>query len=488
MLTQLASFLSFSALDKTWGHALTSSALLGWLVSLFNAIRARFAHTAISAAGSTLQQLAFALSCLLFLVLALPQFANDKGALALLSTAAMVLWIVGRLAGGKEERQFSAVDALVLAYLAANIIATFSSHYLVQSIKGLSKVAVYIINYFLLTSVLSTPKRLNKLILAAVLAAFVVSLYGLYQYKIGVAPLATWEDPTVESKGTRIYSTLGNPNLLAGYLIPLFPLALALSVNCWMAKESNEILGWLKNTYIRLLATLFSLGMALTIGLATVLTGSRGAFLALGAMAIVIVCALFFYVVAKHKKLIAPIVIALLASAVAGALLVHFKFPAFESRILSIFAGSEHSSNAYRIYVWRASAKMFMDNWWFGIGPGNSTFPLAYGLYMKSGFDALGTYCVPLEIGVECGLLGLISSLLLTVSLYAKAHLTFWQNPSMRWMALGLTAALTGLVVQGLVDTVFYRPQVQFLFWLVVAGLTSLSLATASLNPTHKTT
>ncbi len=192
MLTQLASFLSFSALDKTWGHALTSSALLGWLVSLFNAIRARFAHTPISAAGSTLQQLAFALSCLLFLVLALPQFANDKGALALLSTAAMVLWIVGRLAGGKEERQFSAVDALVLAYLAANIIATFSSHYLVQSIKGLSKVAVYIINYFLLTSVLSTPKRLNKLILAAVLAAFVVSLYGLYQYKIGVAPLATW--------------------------------------------------------------------------------------------------------------------------------------------------------------------------------------------------------------------------------------------------------------------------------------------------------
>lgn len=482
MLTQLASFFSFSALDKTWGQALTSSALIGWLFNLFNAVRANFAKSTFSTAGTALQQLAFALSCLLFLVLALPQFANDKGALALLSTAAMVLWIVGRLAGGKEERQFSAVDAIVLAYLAANIIATFSSHYLVQSIKGLSKVAVYIINYFLLTSVLSTPKRLNKLILAAVMAGFVVSLYGLYQYKIGVAPLATWEDPTVESKGTRIYSTLGNPNLLAGYLIPLFPLALALTINCL-----NERLGWLKNTYIRLLAALFCLGMALTIALATVLTGSRGAFLALGAMAAVIVLALFFYVVAKHKKLIAPILLALLASAVAGALLVHFKFPAFESRLLSIFAGSEHSSNAYRIYVWRASAKMFMDNWWFGVGPGNSTFPLAYGLYMKSGFDALGTYCVPLEIGVECGLLGLISSFLLTVSLYARAHLTFWQNPNLRWMALGLTAALSGLIMQGLVDTVFYRPQVQFLFWLVVAGLTSLSLAPESLTPTHKT-
>lgn len=488
MLTQLASFFSFSALDKTWGQALSNSALLGWLVALFNRLRQNFAQSAISNAGTTLQQLAFALSCLLFLVLALPQFANDKGALALLSTAAMLLWIVGRLAGGKEERQFSAIDGIVLAYLAANIIATFSSHYLVQSIKGLSKVAVYIINYFLLTSILSKPNRLNKLILSAVLAGFVVSLYGLYQYKIGVAPLATWEDPTVESKGTRIYSTLGNPNLLAGYLIPLFPLALALAVNCWKAKKNSEKVGWLKNTYIRLLAALSCLGMALTIALATVLTGSRGAFLALGGMAAVIVAALFFYVVAKHKKLIAPIVLALLVSAVAAALLVHFKFPSFESRILSIFAGSEHSSNAYRIYVWRASAKMFMDNWWFGVGPGNSTFPLAYGLYMKSGFDALGTYCVPLEIGVECGLLGLLSSFLLTVSLYARAHLTFWQNPNLRWIALGLTAALTGLVVQGLVDTVFYRPQVQFLFWLVVAGITSVSLASDSLTPTHKTT
>jgi len=478
MLTQLASFLSFSALDKSWGQALTNSTLLGWLASLFNRIRTHFAQSAISGAGSILQQLAFVLSCLLFLVLALPQFANDKGALALLSTAAMVLWIVGRLAGGKEERKFSSVDAIVLTYLAANIIATFSSHYLVQSIKGLSKVAVYIINYFLLTSVLSTPKRLNKLILAAVVAGFVVSLYGLYQYKIGVAPLATWEDPTVESKGTRIYSTLGNPNLLAGYLIPLFPLALALTVNCLV-----ETAGLFKRTYIRWFSALFSFGMAMTIALATVLTGSRGAFLALGGMAFVIVAALFFYVVAKHKKLIAPIVIAMIVAAAAGALLVHFKFPAFESRILSIFAGSEHSSNAYRIYVWRASAKMFMDNWWFGVGPGNSTFPLAYGLYMKSGFDALGTYCVPLEIGVECGLLGIISSLLLTVSLYARAHLTFWQNTNLRWIALGLMAALTGLVVQGLVDTVFYRPQVQFLFWLVVAGLVSISL-----TPSHKTT
>jgi len=473
MINRLAAILSLSALDSAWAQNLSSSRLLGWIFAAFNGIRAKMAagdeSSKFSRLGSGLQTMAFAATCLLFTVLALPQFAGDKNGLALLSTGAMVLWVAGRLFAGKEERKFSAIDCLVLTYLAANIVATFSSHYLVQSLKGLSKVAVYIVNYFLLTSVMSkSPSRLIKIIAAAILAGFVVSLYGLYQYKIGVAPLATWEDPLVESKGTRIYSTLGNPNLLAGYLIPLFPLSLALAVSNNFFKGKQKWMQWL--------STAFCLAISATIALATVLTGSRGAFLALGAMAAVIVMALFGYVVAKQKKLIAPVIILLLVAAVAGILLVHFKFPSFESRLLSIFAGSEHSSNAYRMNVWRASARMFMDNWWFGVGPGNSTFPLAYGLYMKSGYDALGTYCVPLEIGVECGLLGLISSFLLMVSLFARAHLAFWQNAGSRWLALGLIAALSGLVVQGLVDTVFYRPQVQFLFWLVVAGLTVLPL------------
>ena len=120
--------------------------------------------------------------------------------------------------------------------------------------------------------------------------------------------------------------------------------------------------------------------------------------------------------------------------------------------------------------------QMFQDNWWFGVGPGNSTFRLAYGLYMKSGFDALGTYCVPLEVGVECGVLGLGAFGMMVLSLFARGHLMFWQASQSiyRWLALGLSVALLGLSIQGLVDTVFYRPQVHFIFWLVVAGLAAL--------------
>jgi putative inorganic carbon (HCO3(-)) transporter len=100
---------------------------------------------------------------------------------------------------------------------------------------------------------------------------------------------------------------------------------------------------------------------------------------------------------------------------------------------------------------------------------------------MKSGFDALGTYCVPLEVGVECGIVGLLAFLAMIVSLFARGHLLFWKTnrPIYRWNSLGLTIALLGLSIQGLVDTVFYRPQVHFIFWLTVAGLTVLSTMAA---------
>jgi putative inorganic carbon (HCO3(-)) transporter len=143
---------------------------------------------------------------------------------------------------------------------------------------------------------------------------------------------------------------------------------------------------------------------------------------------------------------------------------------------MSLFAGWEHSSNAFRLNVWRSSWNMFLDNWWIGVGPGNQAFRLAYGLYMRSGFDALGTYCVPLEIAVECGVVGLAVFGMLVGSVLARAHETFWasDDPAVRWLASGMAAAILGMMAHGLVDTVFYRPQVQLLFWIMVAGVVAL--------------
>ena len=462
-------------MDDSFALMVKESMLVGGLLSVFEKSReslSRLTGGKLVLLGDIFAKLSF--FCLLFLLagLGLPQFAEGKEGLALISLAASALYLMSRLWQAKTEEKagFNLLDLAVGAYFTANIISTFASHYMVPSVKGLSKVVVYIITYFTIKNALVQRKeRLPWLIAFALLSGIAVSLYGLYQYKIGVAPLATWEDPSVENKGTRIYSTLGNPNLLAGYLLPLAPLALALGTTIW----STYIGRW--QGLVRNLSLPMSFAVTALLGLAIVLTGSRGGYLSIGGTAAFVLLALSFYFLSRKPKLIFPTLICLGLMLAAGGLAVHFLAPSLETRILSIFAGSEHSSNAYRMHVWRASLAMFQDNWWLGVGPGNTAFRLAYGLYMKSGFDALGTYCVPLEVGVETGLFGLFSAGAIILMCLSRAHLIFYSDSSYRYLALGLAAALVALMIQGLVDTVFYRPQVHFIFWFVVAAISALS-------------
>lgn len=458
--------LSASRLDDRIGQLVRESLLLGSLLAVFAGLSTKLKSLSFAPRlGQSLNNLSFLILLGLFAALGLPQFASDKEALALIALGAGAIYLVSRLLGSGSTFTFNMMDLMVALYLAANIISSISSHYLPQSIKGLSKVVVYTLSYFLIkASLLDRKERLPWFLSAALLSGLLVSLYGLYQYKIGVAPLATWEDPTVENKGTRIYSTLGNPNLLAGYLLPLAPLALAMSTYIGKAKSK-----------LRFLLSPIFLITAIVTAVAIFLTGSRGGYLSIIGTGGFIVLALSVYFFSQKPKFIAPSALIFLAAAGALYVALHFLMPTFEQRLASIFAGSEHSSNAYRMHVWRASMAMFADNWWLGVGSGNSAFRLAYGLYMKSGFDALGTYCVPLEVGVETGVLGLLSFTLLILFSLTRAHLLFYKDNQFSYLALGLAAALISLMVQGLVDTVFYRPQVHFLFWLVIAAISALS-------------
>jgi putative inorganic carbon (HCO3(-)) transporter len=471
MISRLADAVSLSGIDQAWQRALQGSAIIG-VGSAIKSALSKIDGEAVRKLGSGLQSLSFAVAVVLFSVLALPQFTNDKEWLGIIAMVGFGLWLLGYLLGGKESRRSNAVDIAVLLFFATNVIAACASHYFIPSIKGLSKIIIYICSYFFLTGILNNaPRRKLTLVSILVTAAFAVSLYGLYQYKIGVAPLATWEDPTVETQGTRIFSTLGNPNLLAGYLIPICPLALALGLSALSARK--------------FLLAIPPIIASAAIAVAIILTGSRGGYLAVAAAgATISIMAVAKFWIAQPK---ARLFIVILCIVLPVLLLVGLHFvPAFEQRVTSIFAGREHSSNSYRINVWNASWRMFLDNWWFGIGPGNVVFRLAYGLYMVSGFDALGTYCVPLEVAVESGIVGLVAFGVMLLSLFGRAHISFWSAPtslvtpdsgqksrgmltSDQWLAAGAVAALVGLMAQGMVDTIFYRPQVQFIFWLVVA-------------------
>ncbi|HNB22294.1 MAG TPA: O-antigen ligase family protein [Candidatus Melainabacteria bacterium] len=470
LLDTISCQLSLEPLDKKLKKALEESFLANLLVLPYRLIHqaiAKLDSASLAKVGSLFQIVSFVITAVTIFSLWLPKFASEKDTLAYVFLLALVLYIGGGILGGKEKRQVSSCDTLVLLFLGINLVAACASRYFDDSLRGLAKLIVYVSTYFLFSAVANSPKRRLILLLSAVAGGLVAASYGLYQYKIGVAPLATWEDPSVESQATRIYSTLGNPNLLAGYLIPLVAIASSMFVG---AIESRK---WL--------FAMICAPSALILIAATVLTGSRGGFMGIAAAMAVLFVISSGWCWTKYPKA-RPLIIGLAVALPVIAAACIFIVPSMQQRVLSIFAGWQHSSNAFRLHVYQSSLEMFKDNWWFGVGPGNKAFRLAYGLYMNSRFDALGTYCVPLEIAVEAGVFALLVFAAFFVSLLGRAHLAFYSKTIgwERWLCAGMAAALFGIAAMGMVDTVFYRPQVHFIFWLLAGCLVSSSLQARS--------
>ncbi|MEO0684593.1 MAG: O-antigen ligase family protein, partial [Cyanobacteria bacterium J06649_11] len=146
-------------------------------------------------------------------------------------------------------------------------------------------------------------------------------------------------------------------------------------------------------------------------------------------------------------------------------------------RFFSIFAGRGDSSNNFRINVWMAAIEMIKDRPVIGIGPGNSAFNKIYPLYQRPNYTALSAYSVFLEVAVETGLVGFFCFLWLLVvtfnsGLLQLRRLRLQRNIQGLWLIAGIVT-LAGMLAHGLVDTVWYRPQVNTIWWLMVGLVAS---------------
>ncbi len=391
----------------------------------------------------------------LFGALSLPQFASDRFGIGLIILFCFLIFVINIYAN-KFFFTFSSIDFLLLAFLFIACISTFSSYFFKESFVGLFKYFIYFLWYLLIKGLLLNSSKKNFIALWNVLIviATITSLIGIYQYIIGVEPLATWEDPTSENLHTRVYSTLGNPNLLAGYLIGILPMSIIMQFE----KKINP---W--NRLLNLLSSII-------IFICLIFTGSRGAYLGLfaGLGFSLIVCINYLSNKLKKKDRVVAFC-GLFSLLIIVSSLVLFLFPVVAERISTIFTLRENTSNSYRVNVWLSCLQMLKDNWLVGIGPGNSTFRLAYGLYMISGFDALAAYNVFLEIGIELGIVGfLIFSLIILIS-FLKLHTLFWNQKNI--FALGIFISIISLLTHGVFDTVFFRPQIFILFWFLLASI-----------------
>lgn len=390
-----------------------------------------------------------------------PFVSNNLIAVALGGTAAY--WVLLSLTDSpKFTGRLTPVHLLILLYWGISALATGLSPVKSAALVGLNKFSLYLLFFALMERIVRSPRWRSRLITTYLLVALVVSIYGIRQWFFGAEALATWTDPESPlSKTTRVYSYLGNPNLLAGYLLPAIPLSI------------SSLIAW-RGILPKLLAVI----MAGCNTLCLLFTFSRGSWLGLVAAMFVYAMLLLYwllpYVPAPWRKWVFPVCLGGLALLVVAAVVV---VPALRERVLSITRTQNDSSNNFRVQVWAAVREMIRDRPILGIGPGNAAFNKVYPLYQRPGFTALGAYSIFLEILIEVGVVGFSLFIWLLMVLMQRGwrqvqRLREKESREIFWLIAAM-ATIVGMLVHGAVDTIWYRPEVATLWWFMVAIVTS---------------
>ena len=379
----------------------------------------------------------------------------SRGGVGLLITASGALWVLWALRS--PAGRLGAINLWILAILAIALLATGFSPVPLAAAKGLAKLVSYLGVYALLRQLLAqSPVWWDRIVASLLGGSLITSVIGIRQLYGNTEELARWADPNSVADGTiRIYGTLDNPNLFAGFLLPVLPLA-AIALLRWQAP-------------LRRLYAASSLALGL---IALVLSYSRGAWMGMVASLGVLVLLLGLRQTRRWPPLwrrLFPVLL-LLGGSVMLVVLVSQVEP-LRVRVLSLVAGREDSSNNFRINVWLAALRMIQERPWLGIGPGNTAFNLIYPLFQQPKFNALSAYSIPLEVTVEAGIPGLLALLgLVATAVRTGLRLGKGDTP-LALPALSSLAIITGLGVQGLTDTIFFRPEVQLIGWFSLAVL-----------------
>ena len=361
---------------------------------------------------------------------------------------AILLTFVKLLTKKNTNLEFSVSDKFLLAYFVIVLISVAGSSLFYLSLKGFFKTITYLGFYISAVCYFKDNRdKIKYFFWAYAVCLIFESAAAFIQNFTSVGEISGWQDTSrlnPEEVMTRVYGTLKpyNPNLFGGYLLACIPALIAIP------KKWGVPLGILA-------------------AFALIFTGCRGAYI--GFFVELLILGVFIYKALEPKLKKVFLTLASFCSLLL--FLVVISVSALRARIFSIFAMRNDSSNSFRFNVYHSCLDMFKDNWLLGIGVGNQNFREIYGLYMKTGFDALSAYNIYLETAVESGIFALIAFLGFLFFIIKKGI----KNLSNIY-TLAALISIAGILIHGFVDTVFFRPQIQFTFWIMAAIIRSIDV------------
>ena len=242
------------------------------------------------------------------------------------------------------------VDAAAAAFIGWHVIAWLTSTDRHQSLfgerlqhQGLLTLLLYAAFFVLARYVISDRAALMRLLQAVVLGAAAVSAYAIVQ-RLGLDPI--WDGFLPEG---RVFSTIGQANALAAYLVMALPAAVVLA-----ARGANAA------------ARIAYAAAAVAMLAAIALTKSRGGYLAVAVVAAVLIVAMW-----RERK-------AALAIVGAGLLVA---LPIMWPRLQSARQGSADVSIRNHVDTWRVAGQIIGDHPLVGTGP--ETFPDQFPAYSR---------------------------------------------------------------------------------------------------------
>jgi O-antigen ligase len=342
----------------------------------------------------------------------------------------------------KNRRLYpSPVNKYIVLFSAVYMVATITSVAPSGSLfTGLLTVLVTLFAV-VFDNAVTTKRQADLAVRLFVLAGVLVSLYGIYQYLYyDPGSAGTWIDSDKFSDITnRVYSTLGNPNVLGEYLLLITPFSFA----CVLTSKT-----WPK----RLLYLAFTAAMLLCM----LFTTSRGGWLG------ILFAAAVFAVMLDARLILAGL---------AGLIALYFILPDWAIQRFASIGDLSDSSTSYRVYIWLGTIAMLRDYWLSGIGPGNAAFNTIYPAYSYNTIAAPHAHNLFLQLACDAGIVGLALFLMVVFSYYRMTFGAFSEEKDheTRVYLIAGISAVSGFLLQGLTDYSFYNHRVTLFFWVVVA-------------------
>lgn len=337
--------------------------------------------------------------------------------------------------------KFDGIGFLMIGMLIIYFLAAVTSFVPLKSMQIWLIYFAFMSVYFLIINTVKTKKQLIDLLMVFVLSGLLVCLYGIAQYVFGWDTAAAWIDEEMFTDiKMRIYSTLGNPNVLGEYILLVLPVSVGL---LWIKKKPLQ-----KLVYLAITGILF---------LALILTFSRGCWIG-----IMIAAAIFITFVAGKLWGLGLIALPILPAVLPESI---------TNRFLSI-GDLQDSSTSYRVYIWMGTLAMMKDFWKSGIGMGSEAFAEVYPFYSYHSIVAPHSHNLFLQIAVESGVVGILVFLLILAWALKKMTTGYGyvgKGHPIATMMVAIGAGICGFLVQGMFDNCFYNYRVFMIFWAVLA-------------------